>query len=468
VRTVVTPTVTSGYAEPDVDPVTLDRVEHDDMAREPEAIAELRRSLGARLATFRLAAELTQGQLAKIVICDRTTIAHIEKGRARGDSRFWKAADDACSAGGALLAAYVDLEAAKTDLEQQERNRRLETVRARAAELQVRRSDEASGGHRPGTPQLDELRRALLALRAGDSSEEVGSPNLSQIEAVVAQAHTLYQRADYDGAAQLLPLVINRIEAVPHVKVHTKAVAYLAAAKLATKMGDSGLAWVAADRGLRLANESGRHGIIGVAEYQVACALLGNGHVADAEATAMQAAEHVAKCPPSSQPQPEDVVSVHGALLLLLALIAGRRGNGHVTKKYLRDAARLAERLGQDGNRLWTAFGPTNIAIHELAVRVALGDSRSALELGERIDTDALPAVLRGRRSQVHLELGWASAGQGDDSLAVLHLLEAERVARQSISRNVTAQTLLTTLLARERRSATPGLRALAARAGVA
>lgn len=127
----------------------------------------------------------------------------------------------------------------------------------------------------------------------------------------------------------------------------------------------------------------------------------------------------------------------------------------------------MADRLGQDGNWLWTAFGPNNIAIHELAVHVALGDSRTALQLGESIDTDGLPTVLRGRRSQVHLELGWAAVGRGDDNLAVLHLLEAERVAKQAVSRNETARVLLGTLLARERKSATPGLRALATRAGV-
>lgn len=54
------------------------------MAREKEAITELRRSLGAQLVIFRLAAELTQGQLAKIVICDRTTIVHVEKGAGQG------------------------------------------------------------------------------------------------------------------------------------------------------------------------------------------------------------------------------------------------------------------------------------------------------------------------------------------------------------------------------------------------
>ena len=59
------------------------------------------------------------------------------------------------------------------------------------------------------------------------------------------------------------------------------------------------------------------------------------------------------------------------------------------------------------------------------------------------------------------------AAGQADDALAVLHLLEAERVAEQAVSRNASARTLINILVARERRSDTPGLRALAARAGL-
>ncbi|MGH4016614.1 MAG: helix-turn-helix domain-containing protein [Pseudonocardiaceae bacterium] len=453
-------------------------MEDDDMAREPEAIAELRRSLGAQLATFRLAAELTQGQLAKVAICDRTTIVHIEKGRARADERFWRAADDACDAGGALLAAFLELETAKAEHEQRERDQRLAAVRAKATEIRGRPGlaggqMQGSGGvHQVDVPVLDGLRRALLGHQPEPepSSASRTAPNISQFEASVIQAHRLYQRADYDGAARLLPLVINRIEtssASTAIPVHTEAAAYLAAAKLATKVGDTSLAWVAADRSLRLATETSRHGLIGIANYQVACALLGSGHLADAEQTAGQAVEHIVSHAGSIRSNVEDIISAHGALLLLQAIMAARRGDSQAAKNNLRAAARLAECLGQDGNWLWTAFGPTNIAIHELAVHVALGDSRTALQLGENINTDTLPAVLRGRRSQVHLELGWASVGQGDDSLAVLHLLEAERVAQQAVSRSATARALLTTLLARERKSATPGLRALATRAGV-
>ncbi len=434
------------------------------MAREPEPIAELRRSLGGQLATFRLAADLTQGRLAKVAHCDRTTVVHIEKGRARADERFWRAVDLACDADGALVAAYLELEAAKAEYERREREQRLANVRAKAAALRGQSTEGVPDTPNADLPLLESLRRSLLGHQ--QDREQPEDVNPSRFHSGVVEAHRLYQRADYDGAARVLPSLIGRLEgSADTIPAHTKSAAYLAAAKLATKVGDAGLAWVAADRSLRLAQETDRHGLIGIASYQVACALLGSGHLADAEEIAAQAAERLASRTATNM---QDVISARGALLLLLAITAGRQGDSSAARRHLRDAARLAEHLGQDGNLLWTAFGPTNISIHELAVHVALGDSRAAFQLGERIDTDALPGVLLGRRSQVHLELGWASAGQGDDSLAVLHLLEAERVAKQAVSRNVAARALLSTLLARERKSATPGLRALAARAGAA
>jgi hypothetical protein len=443
---------------------TLGSVE-EDMAREPGAIAELRRSLGSQLATFRLAADLTQGRLAKLTYCDRTRIVHIEKGRARADERFWRAADLACAAEGALVAAYLELEAAKAEYERREREQRLARVRAKAAALRGQTAPANTASDVPGAaaPSLESLRQSVLG--HAESHEASGEVNPSHFHSGVVEAHRLYQRADYDGAARILPSLIGRLECstASTIPAHTKSAAYLAAAKLATKVGDFGLAWVTADRGLRFAKNTVRHGLIGIASYQVACALLGNGHLTDAEETATQAADLLAS---QTKTSIRDVTSARGALLLLLAVMAGRRGDAQAAKRNLRGAARLSDQLGPDGNVLWTAFGPTNIAIHQLAVHVALKDSRSALQLGERIDTDALPTVLLGRRSQVHLELGWASVGQGDDSLAVLHLLEAERVAKQAVSRNATARALLGTLLARERKSATPGLRALAARAG--
>lgn len=158
---------------------------------------------------------------------------------------------------------------------------------------------------------------------------------------------------------------------------------------------------------------------------------------------------------------------MRGSLLLLLGIIAARCGDDNATQDVLREASQLAEQLGCDGNRPWTAFGPTNVAIHQLSVQSLLGNAKRAAQIAGSIDTDALPAVLRGRRSQVHLETGWVAAGHADDAVAVLHLLEAERAAEQAVSRNASARTLLSTLMARECRGDTPGLRGLAARAGL-
>ena len=102
-----------------------------------------------------------------------------------------------------------------------------------------------------------------------------------------------------------------------------------------------------------------------------------------------------------------------------------------------------------------------------MSVQSLLGNVKKAAQIAENINTDALPAVLRGRRSRVHLEMGWAAAGQADDALAILHLLEAKTVAEQAVTRNASARILLSTLMARERRGDTPGLRGLAARAGL-
>ncbi|GAB3901300.1 helix-turn-helix transcriptional regulator [Kibdelosporangium lantanae] len=311
----------------------------------------------------------------------------------------------------------------------------------------------------PIEPVLDDLRKALFGQYVTSHAAEP-NPAQERPEDLVVRIHNLYQMADYDGSARLLPPLIARVEGA---SATVRAGAYLAAAKLASKVGDTGLAWVTADRCRSAAMEAESPALLGIANCQIAQALLRDGRVVEAEQTAGGAVEDLARASSAS----EDSVSAHGALVLLLAVIAARRGEAQAAKRNLYQAADLAETLGREDNRLWTAFGPTNVAIHELSVHVALGDSRTAAQLGGSVDTDALPNVLRGRRSQVHLELAWAAAGQDDDSLAVLHLLETERVAKQVISRNTTARSLLHKLLAREHVGATPGLRALAGRAGV-
>jgi DNA-binding XRE family transcriptional regulator len=91
------------------------------VVREPDDIAAKRVALGEQLAALREAADMRQGELARVVFRDRTTVVHIEKGRARADEQFWIAADDAVKAGGVLLKAFRELDAAKHAHEKQAR-----------------------------------------------------------------------------------------------------------------------------------------------------------------------------------------------------------------------------------------------------------------------------------------------------------------------------------------------------------
>ncbi|WP_436493200.1 helix-turn-helix domain-containing protein [Actinokineospora sp. HUAS TT18] len=133
----------------------------DDVTREATAIAELRRALGERLATFRKAASVTQAQLSAHTYCDRTRIAHLEKGRARADEQFWQAADEFLRAEGGLLASFVEFRAAKYQVEHDQREAELAVVRDRIDGW--RQTDIADGTSDARSP-IDQDLTAVFAL----------------------------------------------------------------------------------------------------------------------------------------------------------------------------------------------------------------------------------------------------------------------------------------------------------------
>lgn len=94
-------------------------------------ITELRGDLGDRLATFRKAAGMTQAQLATAAYCDRTRIAHLEKGRGAADERFWRTLDELLSADGLLVKAEQDVRLAQREQEGMQRRIGLAVIRGR-------------------------------------------------------------------------------------------------------------------------------------------------------------------------------------------------------------------------------------------------------------------------------------------------------------------------------------------------
>jgi transcriptional regulator with XRE-family HTH domain len=287
--------------------------------------------------------------------------------------------------------------------------------------------------------------------------------------ALVDRVHHAYQTARYMEAAGLLSSVTDTVDALDAeaqanerrevLRLQTSVA--IAAAKLSTKAGDAVAGRCAAERA-REAAEAAEDAIgQAAATYQLICALLRAERSEQAETLAVCFGEELRGAAP-------DTMTWRGALTLIGAIIAARRGYRAEAGRRLDHAEDLARRLGTDGNIGWTWFGPTNVMIHRVSAAVALGDPLGALATAQQIDVAAMPAGLCGRQAQVHLDSAWAHAQLREDALAVIHLLDVERVAPDLMVVSPEARGLIRDLLLRERRGAMPGLRGLALRAGVA
>jgi len=319
------------------------------------------------------------------------------------------------------------------------------------------------------------VRAAMLTADVDAAEDKTANPN--QLLLGVSQLHLAYQQADYSNAAALVPALMNSVSSLrlrPSIKARNGdqrrtetiiALAHLAVSKLALKFGDAQLAWIAADRARACAVDADSVASLHVAQVAIGSALLAlPGREQDA---ANMVERSLATTTRGSRRSPAEI-SALGALNLLAAVIASRLDDHHTAQAHLKAAEVLAGDLGGDRNELWTAFGPTNVLIHQVGV-AADSEPENAIALGERIDTTRLHPALTSRRSQVHLDLASAFAKRVDgDASATLHLLQVEQMTPQLLRVHPPAQSLIYNLLARERRTATPGLRALANRIGIA
>jgi transcriptional regulator with XRE-family HTH domain len=302
--------------------------------------------------------------------------------------------------------------------------------------------------------------------------EPEATDDLQVLSDRVAQAHRVYQAADYDRVLGELPPLLLQVEHSLRTASGSQrqeaqlayVSGYVVAAKLVTKLGVTDLAMLTADRAAHEATGVASLSAQGLSAYQVVCALLRAEQVDDAEHVALVMIDRLERVGPRQDPT---LLSIAGALWLIAAIIAARRTDRSVAWQRLDRADALARELGEDGNYGWTAFGPTNVAIHRVTVAAELGDPGEAVRAAESVDESRLPDGLASRRAQIHLDLAWAHAQRKRDADATLHLLEAERIAPSAIRHNVISQELVREMLARGKRTRTSTLSELATRAGL-
>jgi hypothetical protein len=218
------------------------------------------------------------------------------------------------------------------------------------------------------------------------------------------------------------------------------ALSYQAAASVLTKVGETDLAWIAAERGLNAAENSGSPSVRGSLIRSVAFAL----HSTSRFEPAMRLVDASADSLYKGIAGNDAMLSVYGTLLLVGSMAAARFGDGSRTAGYLREASSAAQRLGRDGNHLWTSFGPTNVAIHRVNTAVELGDFQTVLDSGLSLSTVAVPAE---RRVRYLLDVArvYALTGNRDDALGAM--LTAERMAPEQVHQHYLSGRVVMTLI---------------------
>jgi transcriptional regulator with XRE-family HTH domain len=288
----------------------------------------------------------------------------------------------------------------------------------------------------------------------------------------IRKVNQLYQATRYDEAGRLLPGLIGAVETASRTSsgsdkrvAHSlRSLAYHSVAMTLHRVGDADLAWTAADRAVSAAEAAERPLLAAVSAYRLGYVLIRLKRARQAESLAIRATEALA-CS-SRRPSPPSV-SIRGGLYLVAASAAAARFDRADVDRYLTSARAVAELAGVDRNDFWSAFGPTNVVIHEVSAAVMFGDAKRALELGEPLDVTRLAGGLLGRRAQILLDLARAYGRQHKDAAAVNTLLGAERVSPELVRYDQRTNDLLTELLRREHRASTPALRGLAHRAGI-
>ncbi|MFG1963556.1 helix-turn-helix domain-containing protein [Nonomuraea sp. NPDC049028] len=340
---------------------------------------------------------------------------------------------------------------------------RLSVIKSLANALDVSLGDLLAEPHlfewtdESGDRTIPALRAAITDYRQlspmTELMENAEPPCRAELERALGEVWQAYQGARYSYVIRTLPGLLKRAHHAVRAGAGDARLAalgilgqiYHAAASILTKVGEADLAWIAAERGLTFARESGDQLITASLLRSVTHALLSNGRYEAAKQLTMDAATLLS--PDLSRATPE-LLSVYGTLHLAGSMAAARDDDRSTTRAFIAEAWESATRLGRDANYVWTAFGPTNVRIHEVATAIELGDIQVAVDVGPRLDTSGLPIERRARHglAVAHALSLWSRT---DDAMAAL--LKAETIAPEQVRHHYLSRQLTMSWIRRQK-----------------
>lgn len=207
-----------------------------------------------------------------------------------------------------------------------------------------------------------------------------------------------------------------------------------------SKLGESDLAWIAAERAMRAADQSDDPLVIASATRAGTHALMAVGRYADALDLSQTAAGWLAGRIDDGDPA---ALSLTGMLHLRGATAAARANDRPAAAELLNRAAAAAEQFGEDANYWQTGFGPTNVRLHQMAASLDMGDVSFVVDKGPAIDTSQLPIERQVAHS---IDLARAFSYAGLDDGALQQLLGAEQMAPTLVRQSAAVREIVKTV----------------------
>ncbi len=281
------------------------------------------------------------------------------------------------------------------------------------------------------------VRRVLMAPRRlsrvlyTTSFEEPPSPHLA--DEFVNHARSHYQQGDIGRVIAALPGMITTAQRLEDIAPRQQTDArqcwavsarthHLASSTL-IKVGESDLAWIAAERAMSAADQSDNDLVLAAASRAGVHALMASGRFTEA----IDFSDRVTSWLRTRMSQDDPAAqSLYGMLNLSAAMAAARNQDRSSSNELLHKAESAAALIGHDANYWQTNFGPTNVELHRMAAALDMGDVQYVVDKAPRIDASSLSL----ERQTTHLiDLAKAYSYAGRDDSAVQSLLTAEQSA---------------------------------------
>lgn len=285
-------------------------------------------------------------------------------------------------------------------------------------------------------------------------------PDVARLARDVAHAWTSFQHARYPTLIGLLPGLLAGAQRChahdPEAGRVSLVEAYRVTASLLVKLGETELAWLAADRAMAVA--IGNPMAVAAATVQLGQVLRAAGRTREAGTATMAAAYRIGQAD-------LDVarISLCGTLLVHAA---ARHGDERVAAARVDEAADLATEVGDGNDHHRTSFGPTAVALARVMVAIELGTTDEAIAQHEKaVGRDGWRWLPPEHRAAHLIDAGHAYLQVADPVNAARVLLEADRTAPAEVRHRPAARNVLTRTVRHP--DAPPTIVALAATLGL-